>query len=107
MRIGNEPAVGGHAVCLVGYQDTPDSPGGGYFILRNSWHTTWAYESPYGPGYGVIPYQYITNDAWEAFTALVPAALDKKDESQDLLATRDRVMTIEVGSNIKITIYSP
>lgn len=76
MRIGNEPAVGGHAVCLIGYNDDQGelsrSPGGGYFIVRNSWGTTWGSQSPYGGGYGVIPYQYIANEAWEAFTAYVP-----------------------------------
>ena len=73
----------------MGYQDTPSSPGGGYFIVRNDWHTTWAYQSPYGAGYGTIPYQYITNDGWEAFTAPVPgigtedqAAEERDDERQ-------------------------
>jgi len=33
MRVGNEQSVGGHAVCLVGYQDTPSSPGRGYFLV--------------------------------------------------------------------------
>ena len=72
MRVGREVAEGGHAVCLVGYQDSASSPGGGYFIVRNSWGTGWAYASPYGPGYGTIPYQYIANEASEAFTAEVP-----------------------------------
>jgi C1A family cysteine protease len=72
MRVGNEAVVGGHAVCLVGYQDRASSPGGGYFIVRNSWNTTWASRSPYGAGYGTIPYQYIINDAWEAFTSIIP-----------------------------------
>jgi C1A family cysteine protease len=59
MRIGDEQYSGGHAVMAVGYQDSQNSPGGGYFIVRNSWSTRWAYESPYGAGYGTIPYQYI------------------------------------------------
>jgi hypothetical protein len=37
MRLGSEPP-GGHAICLVGYQDNPTWPGGGYFILRDSWY---------------------------------------------------------------------
>jgi hypothetical protein len=70
LRLADEPRVGGHAVLLVGYQDEPSQPGGGYFILRNSWGTTtWGYECPHGAGYGTIPYQYIINDADEAFTA--------------------------------------
>jgi C1A family cysteine protease len=69
MRIGNEQASGGHAMCLVGYQDDESAPGGGYFILRNSWGS-WAAQSPYGAGYGTIPYQYIATDCWETFTAI-------------------------------------
>jgi hypothetical protein len=107
MRIGNEQAVGGHAVCLVGYQDTPASPGGGYFIVRNSWDTSWGYQSPYGGGYGTIPYQYITNDGWEAFTAIVPGIgesdVDEQSEGETA-GTEQPVVTIEVARNVKITI---
>jgi C1A family cysteine protease len=71
MRIGNEPAAGGHCMCLIGYQDDAASPGGGYFILRNSWGThSWGYQCPYGAGNGTIPYQYIVNDATEAAAML-------------------------------------
>lgn len=106
MRIGNEQAVGGHAVCLVGYQDSANSPGGGYFIVRNSWDTTWAYQSPYGGGYGTIPYQYITNEAWEAFTAPVPGIGEDQntDPEDDRTASDQSTITIDVGGKIKITI---
>jgi C1A family cysteine protease len=68
LPIGNEQHVGGHAVCLVGYRDDADVPGGGAFIVRNSWGAGWAAESEHGPGYGMIPYAYITTRNWEAFT---------------------------------------
>lgn len=68
MRIGTEASAGGHAMCCVGYQDDANSPGGGFFILRNSWGTGWAYQSPYGAGYGTIPYAYIAKENWEAVT---------------------------------------
>lgn len=113
MRVGSEPVTGGHAVCLVGYQDTPSSPGGGYFIVRNSWNTTWAYESPYGGGYGTIPYQYITNDAWEAFTANLTVATDQdggeeggEDGGGPQPGTGKTTVTINVAPKIKITITS-
>jgi C1A family cysteine protease len=71
MRISDEPIVNGHCMCLVGYQDDPPSPGGGYFILRNSWGpNTWGSQCPYGLGNGTIPYQYIADDAFEAAAIL-------------------------------------
>lgn len=68
MRIGNEPVVAGHAMCFVGYQDDANAPGGGYFLLRNSWDGSFGTACPYGVGYGKIPYAYITQDCWEAVT---------------------------------------
>ena len=37
-----DKVVGGHAMCMVGYQDDANVPGGGYFLVRNSWGTSWA-----------------------------------------------------------------
>jgi hypothetical protein len=65
MRLGEEPAIGGQALCIVGYQDKADYPGGGYFVVRNSLGPNWAYASPFGPGHGTIPYAYIARDGWE------------------------------------------
>jgi C1A family cysteine protease len=105
MRIGNENAVGGHAVCLVGYQDRATSPGGGYFIVRNSWSTSWASQSPYGAGYGTIPYKYITDDAWEAYTAAVPGVGDEDPgRGGGETASGSSNVTIDVSPNIRITI---
>lgn len=60
---------GGHAVCLVGYAQDSMFSGGGYFIVRNSWGTqNWGIESPFGKGYGTIPYNYIENYGWEAYS---------------------------------------
>jgi C1A family cysteine protease len=68
MPIGNEAPIGGHAVCLVGYQDDPQSPGGGRFIVRNSWGTFWGAHCPYGAGNGTIPYKYLAKHGTEAYT---------------------------------------
>lgn len=64
-----EFATSGHAVCIVGYVDdaSPQYPGGGYFVMRNSWGTAWASSSSHAAGYGTIPYAYIRrwgNEAW-------------------------------------------
>ena len=72
MRIGSESRNGGHAMCLIGYQDHADAPGGGFFILRNSWFGTWGIDCPYGSGNGTIPYAYIANESWEAVTTEPP-----------------------------------
>jgi hypothetical protein len=59
--------MGSHAVCVVGYRDNdhtkPEShrPGGGYFVIRNSWGSTWSQdprEENVVPGYGILPYSY-------------------------------------------------
>jgi C1A family cysteine protease len=77
MRTGNilmppqgDPSVGGHAMCMVGYEDLLDHPELGYgrFLIRNSWGLRWGTESLLGVGYGTIPYAFITNYCVDAFT---------------------------------------
>jgi len=54
-----EQLLGGHAVCLVGYNDNLSGPAGkGYFIARNSWGTSWGQA-----GYFYMPYRVIQNTA--------------------------------------------
>lgn len=49
---GSENLLGGHAVCLCGWDDSKNC-----FILRNSWGTSWGIN-----GYAYIPYDYILDD---------------------------------------------
>jgi hypothetical protein len=58
MPLREDEFVGGHCINLVGYKGDESYPGGGYFILRNSWGEEWAYDGQYGGGYGTIPYAY-------------------------------------------------
>ena len=96
-RLGSEPLAGGHAVCLVGYQDDAAAPGGGYFILRNSWGTSWASLSPYGRGYGTIPYRYIATDCWEAFALAAPVSQEDEEPHDQGGETKPaRTLTITV-----------
>lgn len=110
MRIGNEGGPGGHCMCAVGYQDESSYPGGGYFLLRNSWGPDWASRSPYGPGYGAIPYRYISNENWEAFTLRTAFGEDEAEPDGDDERLKDRApgdrhktITIQVG-DVTITI---
>ena len=49
--VNTEQFLGGHAVCLVGYNDSTQR-----FIARNSWGTSWG-----DSGYFYMPYQVIQN----------------------------------------------
>ena len=68
LPLPGEPPAGGHAWCVVGYMDDASVPGGGYFIVRNSWGPNWAAESPEAPGHAMVPYEYVERYAVEAFT---------------------------------------
>jgi hypothetical protein len=72
MPIPGETSASGHAMVLVGYQDVPSGedipPGGGFFIVRNSWDTRWGRNCTFSAGHGMIPYAYIAAYTWEAYT---------------------------------------
>jgi hypothetical protein len=67
LPLPGEPADGGHAMALVGYQDDPDAPGGGYFLVRNSWQP-WSWDGVWQEGYGYISYAYISRHATAVFS---------------------------------------
>jgi C1A family cysteine protease len=68
MPLPGSPATGGHAMCAVGYGYDSDLTGGGFFILKNSWGTDWALNSPIEPGYGLLPFEYVDQYGWEAWS---------------------------------------
>lgn len=47
----NESVLGGHAICICGYDDSKQ-----WFVLRNSWGDSWA-----DKGYAYMPYAYLMN----------------------------------------------
>jgi hypothetical protein len=49
----------GHAMCAVGYQYDNRRPGGGFFIVKNSWGPNFGERSPIEPGYVLMPFAYI------------------------------------------------
>lgn len=54
-----ENSVGGHAICIVGYDDKTS-----IFKFKNSWGANWG-----SAGYGYLPYAYMEkfcSDAWSA-----------------------------------------
>lgn len=103
-RIGSEPRVGGHAICVVGYQDDASAPGGGYFIIRNSWSTNWGNQCPYGAGYGTISYRYIATDCSEAFALAAPVTQSEDDEQHEDEKKETRTITIKVKGNVNLII---
>jgi C1A family cysteine protease len=84
--VPGELAVGGHALCLVGYADDASAPGlgGGRFLVRNSWGPAFGFASPYGPGYGTLSYAYIARLCREAFAVGgCPPLVPSREENDD------------------------
>lgn len=69
LPLPDEKSPGGHAMCMVGYVDDKDVPGGGYFIARNSWGEAFGHDGEVAPGYCRIPYQYLRLYGNEAYAA--------------------------------------
>ncbi|MDD5730875.1 MAG: C1 family peptidase, partial [Candidatus Omnitrophica bacterium] len=60
----SEEAVGGHAICIAGYDD-----GKKIFKFKNSWGASWG-----DKGYGYLRYEYIRKycqDSWSATDLIV------------------------------------
>ncbi|MGN0852589.1 MAG: C1 family peptidase [Kiritimatiellia bacterium] len=60
-----EPRTGVHGLLIVGYEDDVRMPGGGFFVVRNSYGEEWG-----SRGYGRMSYAYLECFALEAGTIL-------------------------------------
>lgn len=68
MPIPGDKSDGGHAICVVGYELNPRQPGGGAFLVRNSWGPAWAKPNGrFAPGYGTLFFEYVRKYGLEAF----------------------------------------
>jgi hypothetical protein len=67
LPLPGENTDGGQAVVLTGYEDNPALPGGGAFIMQNSWGTGWGSRGRYGAGYGTLSYAYVSLYGLEAY----------------------------------------
>jgi hypothetical protein len=101
MKMGMFDSVAGyHAMCCIGYFDNafltrmgqPEELGGGAFLVRNSWGTTWAKNNPLakivsaGPGYALIPFGYVEGYCFGAFTVAVTSASLRRNGSKVVAA---------------------
>ncbi len=82
---------------MVGYQDNSSVPGGGYFIVRNSWSEAWAARSPEAAGHAMMPYAYVEQYVVEAFSgqAMANTPHSDKGEQRKETATANRPLTFE------------
>jgi hypothetical protein len=103
----NPNAFGGHAICIVGYDDVTQR-----FKFKNSWGTDWGND-----GYGTIPYDYLKDYGWDAWTTIdvvspdipQPKPLKIGDEVTGLLnETGDfKVYTINLGKKLNVKLEGP
>jgi C1A family cysteine protease len=71
LPLPGEKLEGGHAMCMVGYQTDETVPGGGYFLVRNSWGTNWGRQNPVSAGHARIPFAYLSTYGNSAYIAKV------------------------------------
>jgi len=71
IRFDPNPLPGGHAVCVVGYHPARKAPGGGWFVIRNSWGQRWGETplvtdgTPLEAGNGTVSAEYVNRYAVE------------------------------------------
>ena len=72
---GEKPNACTHCLLIIGYQRDSSVKGGGYFLARNSWGTSWGERTTWWgtnppiemPGHAIIPFAYAQLYVCEAF----------------------------------------
>lgn len=95
-----EKFTGGYAMCLVGYVDDESVPGGGYFIVRNSWGVSWARECEEGGGHALIPYRYIAMFAFSAYTMLEEDEISNKQNIKNRNKNQTSGMSVRAAKHV-------
>jgi C1A family cysteine protease len=103
----NSRSLGGHAICLVGYDDNKK-----LLKFKNSWGTGWG-----DNGYGYLPYEYFNHviDAWtcldltitDGTVPVTPTPVEpdnKKDENKS--SSKLKFILIGVGAAVVIAIVA-
>jgi len=62
--VRNEQLLGGHAVCVVGYDDDKKA-----FLVRNSWGAQWGYVGHFWLPYAFVANPNLSSDAWAILKA--------------------------------------
>jgi hypothetical protein len=63
-KVADKANIGYHSVLIVGYKDDASAPGGGWFIMRNSWGERWAEK-----GYGYLSYDFMRDYSGLSYAA--------------------------------------
>ncbi len=81
-KLADKANIGYHSVVLVGYEPDATAPGGGWFLVRNSWGANWGLK-----GHCRLSYDYVTSFGYgfylaapydQSFQAVYPMNVPKK-----------------------------
>jgi hypothetical protein len=88
----------GHSVPLVGYRKDAAFAGGGYFVFRNSWGSTWG-----DAGHGYMPFEYVRNYANDLLAYTTKAITASRIGPQAVVAHADRLDVFVTDANGEVS----